>query len=185
MGAIGVTAVGVDQRVEFMHSYQKTKRLLETLRTTEYPPVLVFCNTITTVDQVTQLLHREQFHVARLHSEREPAIRFEIVDALRNNKVDVCVTTDLASRGIDVPGITHVINYDMPLTIEDYVHRCGRAARWGSPGQATSFLTLECKIASELKDLLTELGQPVPPELENIRQFGGKVIKTELGDRAI
>ena len=180
-----MTAVGVDQRVEFMHSYQKSQRLLETLRTTETPPVLVFCNTITTVDQIADLLHREQFHVAALHSEREPGVRFEIVDALRNGKLDVLVTTDLASRGIDVPGITHVINFDMPLTIEDYVHRCGRAARWQSPGQASSFLTLECKIASELKELLSELGQPVPPELQDTRQFGGRVIKTELGDRAL
>ena len=180
-----MTGVGVDQRVEFLHSYQKTERLLETLRTTPSPPVLVFCNTIQTVDSVAELLHREQFHIAALHSEREPATRFEILDALRNDKVDVLVTTDLASRGIDVPGITHIINFDMPLTIEDYVHRCGRAARWQAPGQATSFLTLECKIASQLKELLTEIGQPVPPELQDTRQFGGKVIKTELGDRAI
>ena len=117
--AIGVTAVGVEQRVEFLHSYQKTKRLLETLRTTPSPPVLVFCNTIHTVDQVAALLHREQFHVAALHSERDPAIRFQIMDALLNGGVDVLVTTDLASRGIDVPGITHIINFDMPLSIED------------------------------------------------------------------
>lgn len=185
VGAIGVTAVGVEQRVEFVHSYQKSKKLLETLRRTEAPPVLVFCNTISTVDEVTELLRREQFHVAGLHSEREQSIRFKIVNALRSGGVDVLVTTDLASRGIDVPGITHVINYDMPLTIEGYVHRCGRTARWQQAGRATSFLTLECKIASELKDLLVSLGQPVPDDLENTKQFGGKVIRTELGDRAI
>ena len=50
---------------------------------------------------------------------------------------------------------------------------------------ATSFLTLECKIASELKELLADLGQPVPPELENTRQYGGRVIRTELGDRTV
>ena len=171
--------------MEFLHSYQKTKRLLEILRTTPSPPVLVFCNTIHTVDQVAALLHREQFHVAALHSERDPAIRFQIVDALRNGGVDVLVTTDLASRGINVPGITHIINFDMPLSIENYVHRCGRTARWQSAGLATSFLTLDCKIARELKELLTDLGQPVPPALEDTRQFGGKVIRTELGDRTV
>lgn len=185
MGAIGLTAVGVEQRVEFVHSYQKPKKLLETLRCTEAPPVLVFCNTIHTVDEVSELLRCEQFHVAGLHSEREQSIRFKIVDALRSGGVDVLVTTDLASRGIDVPGITHIINYDMPLTIEGYVHRCGRTARWQQAGRATSFLTLDCKIASELKDLLVDLGQPVPDAMENTRQFGGKVIRTELGDRVI
>lgn len=185
VGAIGVTAAGVEQRVEFMHSYQKPKKLLETLRCTEAPPVLVFCNTINTVDEVTEQLRHEQFHVAGLHSEREQSIRFKIVNALRSGGVDVLVTTDLASRGIDVPGIMHIINYDMPLTIEDYVHRCGRTARWQQAGRATSFLTLECKIANELKDLLLSLGQPVPEALENTKQFGGKVIRTELGDRVI
>ena len=73
--------------------------------------------------QVTELLRREQFHVAGLHSEREPSTRFQILDTLRSGGVDVLVTTDLASRGIDVPGITHIVNYDLPLRIEDYVHR--------------------------------------------------------------
>lgn len=182
---MGLTAVGVEQRVEFMHSYQKPKKLLETLRCIEAPPVLVFCNTIHTVNEVTDLLRREQFHVAGLHSEREQTIRFKIIDALRNGGVDVLVTTDLASRGIDVPGITHIINFDTPLTIEGYVHRCGRTARWKKVGIATSFLTLECKIAAELKDLLVDLGQSVPDALENTKQFGGKVIRTELGDRTI
>ena len=149
------------------------------------PPVLVFCNTIHTVDEVTELLRREQFHVAGLHSEKEQSVRFKIVDALRSGTVDVLVTSDLASRGIDVPGITHIINFDMPLTIEGYVHRCGRTARWQTAGRATSFLTLDCKIAPELRDLLVDLGQPVPDELQNTKRFGGKVIRTELGDRAI
>lgn len=185
VGAIGVTAVGVEQVVEFMHSYQKPKKLLETLRRTAAPPVLVFCNTIHTVNEVSELLQGEQFHVAGLHSEREQSVRFKIVDALRNGRVDVLVTTDLASRGIDVPGITHVINFDLPATIEGYVHRCGRTARWQAAGKATSFLTLDCKIAAELKELLIDLGQPVPHELQNTKQFGGKIIQTELGDRAV
>ena len=185
VGAIGVTAAGVEQVVEFVHSYQKPKKLLETLRSTQAPPVLVFCNEIHTVNKVTEHLRREQFHVAGLHSEREQSIRFKILDTLRKGGVDVLVTTDLASRGINVPDITHIINYDMPLTIEGYVHRCGRTARWKQAGRATSFLTLDCKIASELKDLLIDLGQPVPAALEDTKQFGGKVIKTELGDKVI
>ena len=174
---------GLEQRVDFMHSYQKPQKLLEVLRLTEAPPVLVFCNSIPTVDEITSLLQREQFHVAGLHSKKVQSVRFQIVDALRSGGVDVLVTTDLASRGIDVPGIQHVINYDIPVTIEGYVHRCGRTARWKQGGRATSFLTLDCKIAGELRDLLASLGQPVPAELENPRQFGGRVVRTELGDR--
>ena len=61
----------------------------------------------------------------------------------------------------------------------------GRTARLQKKGKATSFLTLECKIASQLKDLLASLDQPIPPALENTKQFGKKVIRTELGDRTI
>lgn len=99
--------------------------------------------------------------------------------------VDVVVATDVASRGMDIPGISHVINYDVPHSIEDYVHRCGRTARLGAQGKATSFLTLECKIASELAELLTTLEQPLPPELANPKQFGKRVVRTELGDRSV
>ena len=120
------------------------------------------------------------------------------------------MATDVASRGMDIPGISHVINYDIPNSIEDYVHRCGelsgnicypeitivdttcipmphtgRTARLSSKGKATSFLTLECKIASELAELLTSLDQPLPPELANPKQFGKRVIRTELGDRTV
>ena len=61
----------------------------------------------------------------------------------------------------------------------------GRTARLGAKGKATSFLTLDCKIAGELRELLLSLDQPVPQELENIKQFGKRVVKTELGDRAL
>ena len=184
VGAIGVTAVNIDQNVLFLHTYQKRQKLLEVLRCTEAPPVLVFCNSIATVEEVADSLRQEQFHVAALHSERPQSVRFQVVEALRTGGVDVLVTTDLASRGIDVPGITHVINYDIPDSIEGYVHRCGRTARWEQlGGLATSFLTLDCKIAGELRDLLASLGQPVPAELENVKQFGHGVVRTELGDR--
>lgn len=178
-----MTAANIEQQVQFMHTYQKPQKLLEALRSTDAPPVLVFCNSISTVDEVTALLWREQFHVAGLHSEKPQSVRFQIVNAMKSGGIDVLVSTDLSSRGIDVPGITHVVNYDMPVSTEQYIHRCGRTARWQRGGKATSFLTLECTIASELKDLLSSLGQPIPAELENTRQFGKRVVQTELGDR--
>jgi len=97
----------------------------------------------------------------------------------------VLVATDVASRGIDVTDITHVILYDMPDQIETYVHRIGRCGRAGRQGDATSFLTYHCKCAKELRKLLKKYKQKVPLELEDVRMFGHKVVQTELGDRVV
>ena len=185
MGAIGLTVANLEQKVDFMQSYQKPQKLLDTLRSTPTPPILVFCNSISTVDEITKLLWKEQFHVAGLHSEKPQSVRFQIMDALKSGGVDVLVSTDISSRGINVPDITHIINYDMPMTRETYIHRCGRTARWQHGGKATSFLTLDCTIASELKDLLSSTGQNIPAELENTQHFGRRVVQTELGDKVV
>ncbi|XP_031561654.1 probable ATP-dependent RNA helicase ddx41 [Actinia tenebrosa] len=185
VGPGGLIAPGIQQNVSFLHHYQKPQRLLETLRTTPYPPVIVFASSIENVDFVTGLLKKEQFHASGIHSEKTQDYRFKLAKAFRNGKVDVLVATDLASRGLDFPEVTHVINYDLPDTIEDYVHRCGRTGRMGRPGIATSFLTLDCKIAEPLKEMLQIMDQRIPKELELPKQFGKKIIRTEFGDRPV
>ena len=185
VGIRNIVCLTIEQSVIFMHTYQKPDKLLETLRQTPFPPVIVFCCTIETVDSVTSLLKEEQFHVAGLHSEKSQECRFKVMSTFKNGRVDVLVTTDLASRGLDIPEVTHVINYDMPNNIEDYIHRCGRTGRFGKSGQATSFLTLECEIAEELKEMLESTGVSVPKALEDPKQFGKKVLKTQFGDRVL
>lgn len=185
VGPGGLIAPSIQQNVAFLHHYQKPQKLLETLYTTPYPPVIVFASSIQNVDYVTDLLKKEQFHASGLHSEKPQEYRFKVASAFRNGKVDVLVASDLASRGLDFPEVTHVINYDLPNTIEDYVHRCGRTGRMGHPGMATSFLTLDCKIAEELKEMLEIMEQPIPKELEMPKQFGKQIIRTEFGDRPV
>ena len=175
----------ITQNVVFMHTYQKEKKLLQTLRQTKFPPVLVFASSIVTVDEITKLLKQEEFFVGGLHSQLPQSDRFKALTEFRNGNLDILVATDLASRGLDIPDITHVINYDTPNTIEDYIHRCGRTGRFGRPGQATTFLTLECKIAEDLKFLLESTGFPIPIALKDTKQFGKKVLKTEFGDRVL
>ncbi|XP_065058835.1 uncharacterized protein LOC135686516 [Rhopilema esculentum] len=175
----------IEQNVIFMHTYQKEKKLLQTIRQTKYPPVLIFVSSITMADEIAQLLKEEEFFVERLHSQLNQNNRFKILSDFRNGELDVLVGTDLASRGLDIPDITHVINYDTPNSIEDYIHRCGRTGRFGRHGKATTFLTLECKIAEELKLLLESTGSTVPMALKDTKQFGKTVLKTELGDRLL
>ncbi|XP_032234355.1 DEAD-box ATP-dependent RNA helicase 35A [Nematostella vectensis] len=185
VGPGGLIAPSVQQNVVFLYHYQKPQKLLETLRTTPYPPVIVFTSSIQNVDYVTELLKQEQFHASGLHSEKPQDYRFKLVKAFRDGKVDILVATDVASRGLDFPEVTHVINYDLPDTIECYIHRCGRTGRIGHHGIATSFLTLDCKIAEELKEMLEVMEQPIPKELKMPKQFGKKIIRTEMGDRVI
>lgn len=101
-------------------------------------------------------------------------------------KLDVLVATDVASRGIDVQGVTHVIQYDMPKKIETYIHRVGRTGRGGEEGEATALLTYHCKCAKDLKQLLKISKQQIPEQLrDSVRLFGQTVICTELGDRVM
>jgi superfamily II DNA/RNA helicase len=185
VGATHVTAPNIRHQVLFLHTYEKPKKVLEILRQTEFPPVIVFTSSIQAVDFLVRHLRKEQFHVAGLHSQKSQEYRFKLMSGFKDGKVDVLVATDLASRGLDIPEVTHVINYDLPVTIEDYIHRCGRTGRMSRHGLATSFLTLDCQIATELRDLLEALEQPVPKELENVKNFGKNTLKTEFGDRSI
>ena len=173
------------QNVTFMHTYQKGKKLLQTLRQTKFPPVLIFASSVAAVDEIAEMLKEEEFFAEGLHSQLPQTDRFKILRDFRNGNLDILVATDLASRGLDIPDITHVINYDTPNTIEDYIHRCGRTGRFGRPGQATTFLTLECKIAEDLKFLLESTGVDIPAALKDTKQFGKKVLKTDFGDRVL
>ena len=185
VGPVGLISPTIQQNVTFLYHYEKPTKLLQVLRSTPCPPVIVFTSSIQNVDYVTELLKKEQFHASGLHSEKSQDYRFKLVSAFREGKVDVLVATDVGSRGLDFPEVTHVINYDLPDSIEGYVHRCGRTGRMGHFGVATSFLTLDCKIAEELKEMLEVMDQVVPKELENTKQFGKRIVKTEFGDRIV
>jgi len=182
VGSVGSLSSSVNQNVIFVHSFYKKNKLLEVLRSIPKPPVLVFCNNQYTVDKIVKFLRSEQFHVAGMHSLKTQPYRFRAMRAFKEGQLDILVATDLVSRGIDVVECKNVIIFDMPDSIEDYVHRSGRTGRFGREGVCTALLTYGCTIARELKKLLKESGQTIPKELEDARVFGGQIIKTELGD---
>eukprot|EP00897_Mesotaenium_endlicherianum_P000067 jgi/Mesen1/10060/ME000730S09353 len=176
VGAHGDAAEAVEHEVLFTHSHAKRARLLQVLRSTERPPVLVFCNSSEAVDALVKILRSEQFHVAGLHAAKGQPFRFRCIRALKEARLDVMVATDVASRGLDVADVARVVNYDMPDSIESYIHRCGRTGRMGKRGTATSLLTYECRIARELQQLLHRCRQEVPRELQDdVHLFGGMI----------
>ena len=126
------------------------KRMLKHLLTHEDPALtLVFCRTKRTVDDLTKYLNSKKIDAYAIHGDMYQGKRNQVMDRLRGGQLSVLVASDLASRGLDVDGISHVINYDVPEDPEIYIHRIGRTARVGRDGIAWTFVT------SDQGDLLT------------------------------
>lgn len=169
--SVGTPNVAVDrihQRVEYLKSpAMKLPRLLQFARTPDVrPPIIVFCNQKKTCDEVAEALVGQRIAVAVLHSGKSQAQREASIGALRAHRVQYLVATDVAARGIDVKGVTWVVNYDMPGAIESYVHRIGRTGRAGMAGSALSFVCdSDAEVLPALRELLTKSGAWVPHEL--------------------
>jgi superfamily II DNA/RNA helicase len=106
----------------------------------EFKKVLIFSRTKHGVKRLTEKLNQKGFYADCLHGNKSQPQRLRSLNMFRQNRVNILVATDVAARGIDVPDITHVINYDIPQTIEDYVHRIGRTGRAGNTGIALTFV---------------------------------------------
>jgi len=120
---------------------QKFDLLKKLLEDTNYESVLIFCRTKHGADFVANRLEREKHKVAVMHSNRSQSERAEALKGFKSGKYEVMVATDVAARGLDIQGITHVVNYDTPQHPEDYVHRIGRTGRAQNEGDAFTLLT--------------------------------------------
>src|SRR6267154_2158688 len=130
-------------------SAQKFDLLVSLLEGIEFKSVLVFTRTKQTADEILDRLKRLKHSVTVLHSDRTQKDRISALEGFKSGKYEVLVATDIAARGLDVVGVTHVINYDIPLHPEDYVHRIGRTVRAEQAGDAFTLV-----IAEELKAML-------------------------------
>jgi ATP-dependent RNA helicase RhlE len=135
------TAEGVEQFVFPVQESKKTELLVKLLERPGMDSVLVFARTKFGADRVSAQLRRAGVSVEVMHGDRNMKERTGALDAFREGKVRVLVATDVAQRGIDVEGISHVVNYDAPKDPEGYVHRVGRTARAGATGEAITFMS--------------------------------------------
>jgi ATP-dependent RNA helicase RhlE len=133
-------AEGISQVLYPIVQEQKADLLLALLRSTEMRSVLVFTRTKDRADRVAAKLEGEGFRAEILHSNRTQSERTRAMDNFRHARSQILVATDIAARGIDIKGISHVINYDVPQHPEDYVHRVGRTARAYGVGDAITFM---------------------------------------------
>ncbi len=130
----------VNQCVYEVPAHLKNALLLELLHRPDYKRVLVFVRMKDGANRVTNFLKLAQVKVAKLHSSRSQEQRLQALKDFKDGKVQVLVATDIVARGIDIDGVTHVVNYDFPVNPEDYVHRIGRTGRAEMQGDAVSFV---------------------------------------------
>jgi ATP-dependent RNA helicase RhlE len=143
IGARRMPAETVRHALYPVNSSQKTDLLLELLKRLDFDSVIIFCRTKYGADRVAHTLKRANHAVAVLHSNRTQQEREQALQGFREGRYDVLVATDIASRGLDIEDVSHVINYDVPQHPEDYVHRIGRTGRAQARGDALTLMTAE------------------------------------------
>lgn len=160
VGAVEQPVDTVRQSLYAVRQEDKTRLLLQLFDGQEITSAVVFLHTKSRTERLAQTLKKKGYKVAAIHGDRSQRQRQQALDGFRSGRYRILVATDLAARGLDIEGITHVVNYDIPPTVEDYLHRIGRTARAKADGDAITFVT-----PNEHKDLETierALGRNLP-----------------------
>jgi ATP-dependent RNA helicase RhlE len=160
VAATSTTADGIDQRVLFVERQDKRALLAEVLKDDSISRAIVFTCTKHGANRVAEQLERIEIRAEAIHGNKSQNARQRALDNFKKGRTRVLVATDIAARGIDIEGITHVINYDLPNVPESYVHRIGRTARAGTTGVAISFCDAEER--AYLRDIEKLIQKRVP-----------------------
>ncbi|PFH61320.1 hypothetical protein XA68_17675 [Ophiocordyceps unilateralis] len=177
VGRVGSTSENITQKVEFVEDVDKRSVLLDILHSHAGGLTLIFVETKRMADSLSDFLINQNFPATSIHGDRTQRERERALEYFRNGRCPIMVATAVAARGLDIPNVTHVINYDLPTDIDDYVHRIGRTGRAGNTGIATAFFNRGNRgVVRELMELLKEANQEIPAFLEAIAResaFGG------------
>ncbi|XP_060689536.1 DEAD-box helicase 3 X-linked a isoform X1 [Hemiscyllium ocellatum] len=170
VGRVGSTSENITQKVVWVEEQDKRSFLLDLLNATGKDSLtLVFVETKKGADSLEDFLYREGYACTSIHGDRSQRDREEALHQFRSGRCPILVATAVAARGLDISNVKHVINFDLPSDIEEYVHRIGRTGRVGNLGLATSFFNEKnSNITKDLLDLLVEAKQEVPSWLENL-----------------
>ena len=180
---IGATQIHANhnilQIVDVCQEYEKERKLvqlLEEIMGEKENKTIIFCETKRKTDDITRKLRRDGWPAMCIHGDKSQPEREWVLKEFRSGKAPILLATDVASRGLDIPDISFVVNYDYPNSGEDYIHRIGRTARAERTGTAYTFFTsANGKNASELIQVMEEAGQTVPPKLQQLggNSYGG------------
>lgn len=170
VGRISLPVLTINQSVVEVTSKQKEDRLIDELNKRDNS-VIIFAKTKVKVDKLTRLINSYGFKVDLIHGGRTQGQRNRALANFKSGKSRILCATDVASRGIDIPAVAHVINFDLPMMVEDYVHRIGRTARNGASGEAVSFVTPD---ESRTWMMIARKYQIKGVELQNAPAGGGR-----------
>ncbi|CAG2104222.1 unnamed protein product [Medioppia subpectinata] len=177
VGRVGSTSENITQKIVWVEETDKKSFLLDLLNAAglknQNPPLdsltLVFVETKKGADSLETFLERDGYPVTSIHGDRSQREREEALNSFRTGRTPILVATAVAARGLDIPNVKHVINFDLPTDIEEYVHRIGRTGRVGNLGLATSFFNDKNKnMAIDLCELVSETKQEVPHWLQAV-----------------
>lgn len=179
----------IKQQIIFCEPHEKETKLMELLKklvsesdNPEYDRILIFATQKQKVDYLVRLLASYGFMAIGLHGDKVQSTRTSILENFRQGHRKIMVATDVASRGLDVSTIKHVISFDMPQVIEDYIHRIGRTARQGKKGFSHAFFTVaDIRVAQSLLEILEKNGVEIPDRLRDLAIRSGR----ELNRRAM
>ncbi|MBM3941169.1 MAG: DEAD/DEAH box helicase [SAR202 cluster bacterium] len=157
---VSSAATRIDQRVAYVDKGEKLNLLLDLLKRAAVSRTLIFTRTKHGADKLAQHLQRAAIRVEALHGNKTQGARERALDNFRAGRSPVLVATDIAARGIDVEGISHVVNFDVPVEAEAYVHRIGRTARAGAEGTAITLCSIEERL--DMRSIEKLIGQRVP-----------------------
>jgi len=168
VGRVGSTTESITQIIKMVEDFDKRVEVVKELR--QIPGrTLVFAETKRDTDQLARYLFSQGFSATGIHGDRTQVEREAALASFKSGRCMVLVATDVASRGLDIPDVHHVINYDMPASIDAYVHRIGRTGRAGNKGVATSFFNNGNRgICKDLIKVLEDTHQDVPDWLSKI-----------------
>ena len=169
VGRVGSTNTFIDQKLKYVDEYEKTTKLVETVNgmtktdDNKIPLTLIFVEKKKDAARVEKELIRSGYDAMSIHGDRSQREREHALKMFKQGKVSLLVATDVASRGLDIPNVLYVINYDLPSHIDAYVHRIGRTGRCGNNGNAISFVNESNKpVIKPLMQLLKESKSEIP-----------------------
>nr|ACV69940.1 vasa [Osphronemus goramy] len=168
VGVVGGACSDVEQTFVQVTKFSKREQLLDLLKTTGTERTMVFVETKRQADFIATFLCQEKVPTTSIHGDREQREREQALADFRSGKCPVLVATSVAARGLDIPDVQHVVNFDLPSNIDEYVHRIGRTGRCGNTGRAVSFYDPEADghLARSLVGVLSKAQQEVPSWLE-------------------
>jgi ATP-dependent RNA helicase DDX3X len=179
VGRVGSTTESIKQNIKLIQDREKQAEVLKDIKDIK-GRTLIFAETKKDTDQLARFLFNQGFQASGIHGDRSQNERESALRSFKSGRIQILVATDVAARGLDIEEVQHVINYDLPKTIDSYVHRIGRTGRAGNTGVATSYFNDTSKgIARDLIKLLTESKQFIPAFLavfqnEPRGKFGGR-----------